>query len=986
MARRQVSIFINGKEVANNIKAIAGEKRKVVRELNRMTIGTKEYNDKLKELDRLNGVLNTHRTRVRGISSSYDKITAGAKNFLGIAATAFAADKVLEYGKELFRAGVEMDTLERKAATVLGPALNSVKESALENANAMGLTTSQYTDAATAIADVLIPMKFQREEAALMSTQLVDLSGALSEWTGGQRSATDIADILKKALTGEREQLKELGIVIQEADVKARLAEKGLKGLTGELLQQAKAAATLELITEKSVDAQTSFAQNTDSLIRKQQRLQATFKSIQENISSALIPVFGRLLSVAEPFVNLIKEFTTIPLSNKLQQEATDLNLLVSQITEANISQEKRNGLIGTLQSKYPDFLGNLNAETATNEELADRLKEVNNQYIFKIALQQEDEKITAQANIVAEKRRSIAQNEVELTQRMLELNKSLNLGLDFTNKSYEERRQLTLDALQNLADETDSEAKTLSFLRLKSEFGVQINGERETAIEKEERILDTLQKSRKELEKSLALQLGINLEKEKPDDPQAAGGDSNLKDEARSERLRKQQEKDAEREAKALEKKLQRLKEIREQFEQDARLAALTDDERRLAEVRDSFDKQIAIAKELEAKGVKEATAQRIELERLRDNKLQSVRQEIFKTNLEAENLRQEEEERLKDEKHEARLLKEQERAAAEREARTLIETELLSEQDRALLELKIYYENLIALAEKYELDTTKLTDKWKAEKAKLNKEYREKETAEVLKEQQQRAQTQAQAFASLADIAGSALELLGDESSKFAELQRIITLAQLGFKSAEAIANATASAAALPFPGNLAAIASAVATVLTNMAQAKKAFESAPSVPQRRDGGYANVKGAQDGITYKARYIGDPSTGMLPPGPVLTGSGILANEAGQEYFVSNKDLQKPAVANYVRMIENIRMNRVPQRIDGGFGQQDPNQTQEQQAPESSMMSSQLIAVLSQLNATIQQGIIARYDDDEVLKVFDVFQKLDDASGNTLN
>lgn len=964
MARRQVSIFINGKEIANNIKAIAGEKRKVVRELNRMTIGTKEYNDKLKELERLNGVLNTHRTRVRGISSSYDKITAGAKKFLGIAATAFAADKVLEYGKELFNTAVEMDTLERKALTVLGPALDTVKESALENANAMGLTTSQYTDAATAIADVLIPMKFQREEAAQISTQLVDLSGALSEWTGGQRSATDVADILKKALTGEREQLKELGIVIQEADVKARLAEKGLKGLTGEMLQQAKAAATLELITEKSLDAQSSFADNSDSLIRRQAELSAKIQDVTEKLAIAFLPVFERLLEIANAAADGVQSFGIA-----ISELSDPVSAATGAFERQNQSVTKLEKELTPLLSRYEELTNKSELSKKEQDELKEVIKKIGE--VTPTAITEIDEYGNA-LSINAGKSRDFLEAEKA---RLKFINEESIGSLEAEIQGMISARDALVKAVEsgrggafNLYEYSAAEI---------GEFNKEI-AEYTTRIKGAQAELNRL--------------TGDNLDTpgtpntDSNSNTSSGNNDDSLKEAARLQRIEDERKKAAEREAKNLEKRLQRLKEIRERFEEDARLVALTDDERRLAEVRASFDKQIEIAKELEAKGVKEATAQRVELERLRDNELQRVRQQIFTANLEAENLRLEEEERLKDEKYEARLLKEQERAAAEREARTLIETELLSEQDMALQELDIHYQTLIDLAEKYGLDTAEITAKWNEEKAKLNKEYREKETAEVLKEQQQRAQAQAQAFASLADIAGSALELLGDESSKFAELQRIITLAQLGFKSAEAIANATASAAALPFPGNLAAIAAAVATVLTNMAQAKKAFESAPSVPQRRDGGYANVKGAQDGITYKARYIGDPSTGMLPPGPVLTGSGILANEAGQEYFVSNKDLQKPAVANYVRMIENIRMNRVPQRIDGGFGQQDPNQTQEQQVPESSMMSSQLIAVLSQLNATIQQGIIARYDEDEVLKVFDVFQKLDDASGNTLN
>jgi hypothetical protein len=303
MARRQVSIFINGNQVANQIKSITAEQRKISRELSLMTRGTAEYEAKVKELRRVNGIIKEHRDNIRGVESTWDKVRGSVGKFAAIAGVTFAADQIISYGKELFRLGSEMEVLQKKAETVFGEVLPQVTAEAEKNATAMGVTTRQYIDAAAAIGDLLIPMKFTRQEAADISTSLVNLSGALSEWTGGQRSAEEVSKILSKALLGEREQLKELGISIQEADVTARLAEKGLKGLTGEMLQQAKAAVTLELITEKTADAQTAFANNADTLVRKQAELSAQFRDIKETVAQALIPVFNRLLEVAGPVI-----------------------------------------------------------------------------------------------------------------------------------------------------------------------------------------------------------------------------------------------------------------------------------------------------------------------------------------------------------------------------------------------------------------------------------------------------------------------------------------------------------------------------------------------------------------------------------------------------------------------------------------------------------------------------------------------------------
>ena len=116
----------------------------------------------------------------------------------------------------------------------------------------MGLTSRAAVGLATDMGDLLVPMGFTRDQAAGMSTDVIGLSGALSEWTGGTRSAAEVADILQKGMLGERDALKSLGISITEADVAAQLAADGNDKLTGSALAQAKAQATLTLYMAKT--------------------------------------------------------------------------------------------------------------------------------------------------------------------------------------------------------------------------------------------------------------------------------------------------------------------------------------------------------------------------------------------------------------------------------------------------------------------------------------------------------------------------------------------------------------------------------------------------------------------------------------------------------------------------------------------------------------------------------------------------------------
>lgn len=220
----------------------------------------------------------------------------------------FAVGKIIEFGKELFNLAPRLEAFGGKFQTVFGESTSIIEDFARSVDTHLGLSTNQIKELTSNTGDLLIPMGFARKEAAELSVGVLNLSGALSEWTGGTKSAAQVNEILTKALLGEREQLKTLGVAINEADIKAALLAKGFDKLTGKSLQQAKAAVTLELIMEKTTDAQAAFATGQDALGRKMAQSQASFQEATETLSKALIPVFQRLAAKIAPIISFIAD------------------------------------------------------------------------------------------------------------------------------------------------------------------------------------------------------------------------------------------------------------------------------------------------------------------------------------------------------------------------------------------------------------------------------------------------------------------------------------------------------------------------------------------------------------------------------------------------------------------------------------------------------------------------------------------------------
>lgn len=109
-----------------------------------------------------------------------------------------------------------------------------------------------------------------------------------------------------------------------------------------------------------------------------------------QNLSPAMTFLYKTAGSVARSFSDMIAKSPV----KSLREQQTELNLLVTSITNANNTQETRNSLIAELQKKYPSFLENLDTEKLTNEQLRDRLKEVNEEYENKILLAVKEEKL----------------------------------------------------------------------------------------------------------------------------------------------------------------------------------------------------------------------------------------------------------------------------------------------------------------------------------------------------------------------------------------------------------------------------------------------------------------------------------------------------------------------------------------------------------------------------------------------------------------
>lgn len=247
-----------------------------------------------------------------------------------------------------------------RSSVVLGDQIGYVEDQASKLADTMGFTKREFVAATAATADLLVPLGFGREAAANMSVETQKLSGALNEWTGGRYGAAEISMRLQKAMLGETESLKEVGISVK-LDSKEYKDLVKVKMQTNKVTEdQARAMAMLDLLYAKSTDAQTAYANGGNKLLRFQQSITTGWRRMKEVIVEYFtMTADERLIKEAKALKAQGQESEAA--GQKIKQMADRYDELSKKGNLSKAEQKELNGLIKQLGDYAPGAITAIN-------------------------------------------------------------------------------------------------------------------------------------------------------------------------------------------------------------------------------------------------------------------------------------------------------------------------------------------------------------------------------------------------------------------------------------------------------------------------------------------------------------------------------------------------------------------------------------------------------------------------------------------------
>ena len=272
-----------------------------------------------------------------GISS----LGSAVKKLGKIVASTFAITKLIQFGKSAINLASDLQEAQNVVDVAFGSMsdkANAFAQSALKNYGLAELSAKKYSSTFMSMAK---GMELATDDATNMSLALTGLVGDVSSFYNIEQDLA--ATKLKGIFTGESEALKDLGVVMTEANLEAYALAKGFNKSMSEMTQAEKVALRYQYVTEQLSLAQGDFARTSDGWANQIRVLKETFNSLSSIIGEFLIKglapfvqklndILQRLLAIAQAAKSL---FLVSDAAEEITDTATDAAGAQEEVTAA---------------------------------------------------------------------------------------------------------------------------------------------------------------------------------------------------------------------------------------------------------------------------------------------------------------------------------------------------------------------------------------------------------------------------------------------------------------------------------------------------------------------------------------------------------------------------------------------------------------------------------------------------------------------------
>ena len=326
-----------------------------------------------------------------------------------------------------------------RAAIVAGAAVRGFGLDASETGRVTDVMTLAFASSAldiekwqtsmTKVAPIAAGMNIPLEETAAIMGVLTD-AGIEASIAG-----TSMRNIFLQMKNPASKLSQFLGFTVRSSEDLAKAMDK-LSKASGDTLDglvkvrqvaafnvMVKGAERVEKLTQKLIDAEGAAKRMADivgdNLEGATKRFNSAWEGFLINLSEGF---FGdKIRNVLEKMAslfNVFSDFIDIPVSEKLEEQRIEMNLLGGAIQRVWKDEKQRIRLIEELQIKYPDYFKDLDAEKVAYEDLEKAMEGANGEFLKTIQQQVMREEVAAMTREIREQekaQRDAALSTVEL-------------------------------------------------------------------------------------------------------------------------------------------------------------------------------------------------------------------------------------------------------------------------------------------------------------------------------------------------------------------------------------------------------------------------------------------------------------------------------------------------------------------------------------------------------------------------------------------
>lgn len=313
--------------------------------------------------------------------NSANQLGGTFKRLGGIVAGAAIGYKLMQWGGAIVETTAKFERFEAVLTNTLGS--RGAARDSFEMISKFGEKTPFQVDELTDSFVKLTNQGFKPTE-----DQMGNL-GDLAASTG--KPFDQLTEAIIDAQTGEFERLKEFGIRASKQGKKVTMTFKGQKqqmdftaeSIRNYILQLGKAQGVSGAMAKISKTTGGQISNLRDNIDGLNYALGKRFKPITESA----LRVMGDVVSTAQDWVS-------VPLSDELEKERIEANMLVKQLGDLNTSEEDRKSILDQLKEINPDIVDGIDAQKVNMERLTTQIRKYNDEAIKMIILEKRKEEL----------------------------------------------------------------------------------------------------------------------------------------------------------------------------------------------------------------------------------------------------------------------------------------------------------------------------------------------------------------------------------------------------------------------------------------------------------------------------------------------------------------------------------------------------------------------------------------------------------------